>query len=120
MICTCQTCKRPFWRYRRDFPPPGVCSIPCFHDRRIDEDEKPPELPHVVLRRLRQHLTLIHDSDSMLIWPNCDSCEELQEEYAASLNYHYDRVTAEIAGKPRKQKKPMRLVLTRKRRAASN
>jgi hypothetical protein len=77
MICTCQTCKRPFWRFRRDYPPRGVCSLPCFHDRRIDYDENPPDLPR----------------DSILIWPNCESCEELQTEYAESLNFHYDRVT---------------------------
>ena len=97
MICTCEVCKQPFWRYRRDFPPRGVCSLCCFHDRQNDHDEQPLELPHALLRRLRQHISMRHHSTSILIWPDCEECEAIPAQYAESLNFHFDRVTADIA-----------------------
>lgn len=97
MICTCEVCRQAFWRYRRDFPPRGVCSLSCFHDRQNGHGEESLELPHIVWRRLRQHMSMWHNSTSILIWPDCEECEAIQARYAESLNFHFDQVAADIA-----------------------
>lgn len=99
MIARCNHCQTLFWRYRRDHPPKGFCSIPC-HDlaqekARDREDTRPPE-PHVVIRRMREHNRLIHNIDSPLLQWDCEGCRRLEAEYAASIEFHSQRLAREM------------------------
>jgi hypothetical protein len=56
-----------------------------------------PEFPEEVLRKMRAHRLFDHHSDSILADFNCDECENLEARYALSLDFHYARITREIA-----------------------
>lgn len=89
MICTCLFCHRPFWRFRRDWPPRGYCSWPCsLTPAAIIEV---PRLPQDVLLKLRLHHKLDHNENSILCWPDCETCEQIEQEYAAALSFHYQQ-----------------------------
>lgn len=97
MIRTCRFCKRPYWRYRRDYPPRFFCSLPCFEASRVEGDGVAiPQLPAVILAAMREHRLQVHGTTSPLCWYSCKRCEQLEGDYAASLQWHYN-CTAEIA-----------------------
>jgi hypothetical protein len=96
VIAQCKYCRAPFWRYRRDHPPAGFCSLPCHDERRKPKLEPPPPEPHVVIRRMREHNRLIHNVDSPLLEWDCASCRKLEAEYAASIDYHSQRLAREM------------------------
>jgi hypothetical protein len=97
MIVGCRHCHAPYWRYRRDHPPPGFCSVTCREQRgQARPAEPPPPEPRVILRRMREHNRLIHNVDSALLAWGCEGCAELDAEYAESLEYHQARRTAEL------------------------
>jgi hypothetical protein len=83
MIGVCRACKSTYWRYRKDHPPSGYCSVPC-HDG-ATTPPAPPD-PHIVLALLRSHMRGTHQTNSLLIWPDCACCEALQARYAEALN----------------------------------
>ena len=103
-ICIC-SCKRPFWRYRKDFPPPGYCSVTCHENRRKKRGENANvRRPAQILQDMRDHRRLLHDSTSILQWFDCCRCEELEREYADSLDWHMALQTRLIAEDGRRQR----------------
>src|SRR5271165_4975648 len=96
-------CKRPYWRYRKDFPPAGYCSVFCFENRKKKRREPPPE-PQKVLSLMYEHRRDAHHSFSILEWFNCERCDELEQQYAESLDWHTDRISREIAEDGRKKR----------------
>jgi hypothetical protein len=111
MICTCQSCHAPFWRYRRDWPPPGFCSYPCMEVGPKKLAAPAPRLPEDVLALMRKHRLDEHAiysaatrewTYSMLSVHNCDRCEELEAEYAEAITYHVSRITSEILSESEK------------------
>ena len=95
MICTCQFCKQPFWRYRRDWPPKGFCSWPCSLTP-AEPIVTVPELPGVILHKLRQHHSFAHSESSILSWPDCETCEQIERDYNESLNFHFQQAQAAV------------------------
>lgn len=90
-IVKCRHCAAMYWRYRRDFPPPHFCSVPCKENHSEQtRSVPPPELPVAIVRAIKDHNRLFHGADSALIDWDCSRCQKLQEEYAASLNYWMD------------------------------
>jgi hypothetical protein len=96
MICACQSCHVNFWRYRRDWPPPGFCSLPCMEVGPKKLAPPPPILPEDVLIQIRVHRWDIHATSSILTQYECSRCEELEAEYAEAITYHVSRITSEI------------------------
>jgi hypothetical protein len=97
MICTCGSCKQAFWRYRRDWPPKGYCSLPCSEaGPQNSAFTGVPALPSVILAEMKTHRSFVHETTSPLGWFDCQTCGDLEERYAASLEYHYRSVTAAI------------------------
>ncbi len=99
-INCCQNCGNHFWRYRRDHPPKGFCSLPC-----ADGLKPAGEIsiwPRAALQQMHRHLLAVHGTNSVLQWFDCDECDRLQAQYAASLAFYVTDVTAEIhkAAKP--------------------
>ena len=86
-IRKCRHCKRPYWRYRPDHPPPFFCSVRCRDEHRagIAHGERPARAPWVVLAEFRQHRLAAHGSSSVLEWYDCEACERLEAEYADAL-----------------------------------
>ena len=90
-ISDCRHCKRPYWRYRRDFPPAGYCSLP--HSElgpAKKKHELPPRKPDAVLFEYRAHRISEHRDRHFLQDYECDECERMQGEYAESMNYWID------------------------------
>lgn len=98
MICSCQHCHLEFWRYRRDWPPPGFCSYPHFLAGAKRLPAPAPDLPEEILREIKRHRWEAHDTTSMLAWFECPRCEELEGAYGEAISYHVSRITAEIVG----------------------
>lgn len=94
MIRVCRLCKRPYWRYTLDYPPPPYCSVPCWEARKAQlQSVVTPQLPAVVLAAMRDHRLNIHGTTSTLVWYDCERCEQLEADYAASLQWHQDRAS---------------------------
>ena len=94
MIGKCRHCAGLYWRFRKDHPPPGFCSLP-HAEQHAEQKPKPavvPDEPATVMKRLRDHNRLFHNADSSMLAWNCKGCERLQEEYAESLRYHFPRL----------------------------
>lgn len=96
MIALCKHSHNPFWRYRRDHPPKGFCSLPCHDEHGKPKEEPIPPEPHVIVRRMREHNRLIHNVDSALLEWHCPACERLEAEYAASIEHHSQRLAREM------------------------
>jgi len=101
MICTCKHCEKPFWRYRRDFPPHGFCSLPCYElgPAKAEQRKERPPIPEVVLEQMRNHRFYHHGTASILGIYDCRQCDELEADYAESLSYHYREATTELVNK---------------------
>lgn len=100
MIPACRHCCQHYWRYRRDFPPSGFCSLLCaeaFRTKRYIGEESDPGIPAAILELIYSHRRVIHQTDSVLTWFDCDHCERLEEQYGRSLEWHTNKITAEIA-----------------------
>jgi len=104
MIAHCRHCHNAFWRYRRDYPPKGFCSVPCAQAGPAHITDAAalaivPPRPETVLINFRTHRKLAHDGASILHWfPDCAACNELDADYAASLAYWISESSAELAG----------------------
>jgi hypothetical protein len=100
MIRMCRHCQKHYWRYRRDHPPAFFCSVPCA-DAGPSTGEPAPPAPSAALATLRQHLRIMHSiASSDYGLSECGRCEELEEQYAISLQWHAQHVTAEPTGRP--------------------
>lgn len=98
----CSQCKSPYWRFRGDHPPKGVCSVPCNDARKAGKRSDVPDLPSNILSMMYEHRRDVHKSTSILdFFDGCSRCEELEEAYSDALEYHYDRITREIVSKAR-------------------
>lgn len=102
MICTCLSCHLPFWRYRRNWPPPGFCSLPCLEVGPKKLPTPPPELPEEILREMKRHRWEVHDTASMLAFFDCPRCDELEQQYGEAISYHVSRITGEIVSESEK------------------
>lgn len=89
-ISTCKRCEAPYWRYRRDHPPPSFCSLGCKETYALDHPKKEsaPDEPHIIIRRIKDHNRLFHNAESVMIDWDCKPREKLQAEYAESLSFH--------------------------------
>jgi hypothetical protein len=93
----CSQCKSPYWRFRGDHPPKGVCSIPCHEERKAGR--KPgnaPPLPENALRAMVEHRSIMHGSPDVLPWYECERCDELEAAYSEAIEWHVGRITREI------------------------
>jgi hypothetical protein len=101
MIANCRSCHHAFWRYRRDWPPAGFCCLPCFETGPKPKEapqDAPPAFPAAVLLEMRAHRVYAHNTTSILGWfEGCSRCEELETDYAASLEFHYRAANEQIA-----------------------
>lgn len=101
-VQVCAQCKTPYWRFRGDHPPKGVCSLPCHEDRKAGRKAgNTPPLPENALRKIVEHRTLMHGSPDILAWYGCERCEELEASYSESIQWHVDRITREIVEQTR-------------------
>ena len=87
-ISQCRHCDKAYWRWRPDHPPKGFCSVLCRELCKAGATPDREETPEVAIWRIRQHLLAYHDDTNMTTWHNCDTCEELEEKYAAALEWH--------------------------------
>ena len=101
-VQNCAHCKSPYWRFRGDHPPKGVCSIPCYDARKAGRkaDNVPP-LPENALRAIVEHRSVMHGSPDILAWYECEMCDKLEVQYAESIEWHVDRITREIVNEAR-------------------
>jgi hypothetical protein len=90
MITTCRRCKRAYWRYREDTPPPRYCSQLC-HDLRGVKLEPTHARPERILSAIRAHLRAAHPGASINEWLDCERCDDLQAAYAEALDWHLAR-----------------------------
>ena len=88
-IANCKRCKVPYWRYRRDFPPSGYCSLPCAELGPVRKDPPPPK-PDTALSELRAHRITMHRDPFYLQWYDCTECERLEGIYMEALGYWMD------------------------------
>lgn len=95
MISKCKQCKEVYWRYRRDFPPKGVCSLPCY-DASREVREVAERLPADVLLEIYRHRRIVHNYASILEWFDCEECESLEKRYRHAIDYHLSVETEEI------------------------
>jgi hypothetical protein len=103
MIATCRHCHGVFWRYRKDHPPAGFCSVPHAELGPTKRPEAIPLHPSDVVLLMRQHRRLEHGSDSLLTQFDCERCEQIEELYAESLVFHVSAVTRDIAADAEKR-----------------
>lgn len=98
MITQCQNpdCKRFFWRWRKDHPPKGHCSVSCYEDHRPKKSLRP-DKPANILHSMYRHRADVHLSTSILAWFDCAECERLEGIYRESLDWHTAKVSEEIA-----------------------
>jgi hypothetical protein len=94
LIGKCRHCDASYWRFRKDHPPSGFCSLPCSerHAGQKPKQDVAPDTPDLVMRRLKDHNRLFHNAESSMIAWNCKACDRLQEEYAESLTYHFPKL----------------------------
>ncbi len=100
-VQNCAHCKSPYWRFRGDHPPKGVCSIPCYDARKAGKQSQAPPLPENVLRAMMAHRSAVHQTTSVLDWFECETCEKLEADYAEAIEWHVDRITREIVNEAR-------------------
>lgn len=86
MIPSCRNCGKRYWRYRREFPPSGFCSLPCFEASRVRKGPPPVMNASDALTEIRLHRSKIHNTrDLVRWWEGCQECDRLEERYAALL-----------------------------------
>lgn len=86
-ISNCKRCGSSFWRYRRDWPPKGFCSLPCSLAK---GEPTPAETPAQILAKWRGHRTAAHGDSHFIQFHNCDTCEWFEEKYSESLGYYME------------------------------
>lgn len=92
MITNCRQCHRPYWRYwRSELPSDVVCSLPCYDERKHHRGDGPAEFPGVITRRIREHLSLAHNTRLPGFYDGCETCEWLNEQLADSTSFYLDR-----------------------------
>lgn len=81
----------PYWKYRRDHPPAGYCSLP---HAELGPAKKvlnpPPAKPDVVLFEYRAHRISIHRDRYFLQDYDCSECERIQGVYLESMAFWID------------------------------
>ena len=91
MIATCRHCLCGYWRYRRDHPPSGYCSIPHAELGPHKKQGAPkPDKPDICLFNFRAHRISVHRDRSFLQDYECPECETLQGLYVESMSYWID------------------------------
>jgi hypothetical protein len=103
MIATCQHCHSPFWRYRKDHPHAGFCSVPHAELGPTKPPKPVPLSPAELVAMMREHRIEEHDSTSLLMEFNCQRCDELEEAYAASLLFHTSMISRDVAKEAEKR-----------------
>lgn len=97
MIATCQHCHADYWRYRRDHPPPGYCTVPHYYAGPARERKPKPPRPEWIHGAIREHERAEHRSPQAAPWApeqpeikwwECEICLELDALLAESLAYH--------------------------------
>jgi hypothetical protein len=96
MIAECRHYHRPYWRYRADHPPAGFCSVPHRAKGATRKSIAPPRAPAELIRIMREHRALRHwepnasrhREANASSWPDCETCDQMEAEYAAALSYH--------------------------------
>jgi hypothetical protein len=88
MIGTCRHCHQYYWRYRRDHPPKGFCSLPHFEAGPKKATSSPAPLkPDVLISEWRSHRIADHGDSHFLQDFECDTCDYYEDRYAESLGY---------------------------------
>ena len=103
MIGTCQHCHSPFWRYRKDHPPAGFCSISHAELGPRKPSKPVPLSPAELVAMMRDHRAEVHESTSLLQEFYCERCDELEEAYAASLLFHTSAISRDVAKEAEKR-----------------
>ena len=91
-IAECRHCKTTYWRFRRDHPPSGYCSLP--HAELGPAKKKPmepaPPKPDIVLFEYRSHRITEHRDRYFIQDHKCEECDRLEAIYADSMGYWID------------------------------
>ena len=103
MISLCHSCHTNYWRYRKDHPPRGFCSYPCYVAGPQKVKPPAPLLPAQVLELMKTHRGHVHNTDSILQFFDCEICESLEEQYAESIQYYVSVITAEICAEAQRR-----------------
>ncbi len=90
-ISTCHHCTRSYWRFRKDHPPRGYCSNECHDDHAAGKGPEREPPPEKIKWQMQAHRAGIHGSPSLVPWYDCLRCEELEEQFAASVEWHSAR-----------------------------
>jgi len=88
-VVKCGTCKNNHVRFGGDQIPPPYCSWECWWNRRRTQAKDPHQakLPRDVLAKIRKHLSNVHATADPTAWfPECRTCEQLQDQYAIALS----------------------------------
>ena len=108
-VSDCSHCGNPYWRFRRDHPPSGYCSVTCFEARRSGKKKpEPPALPQDVLMLMYRHRLQIHNSTSILADFDCEECERMEGVYAESLSWHQMKAERELRQEETKRRRVSR------------
>src|SRR5579862_6657133 len=97
-ITNCRHCRRTYFRYwRTQIPPDAFCSLPCYDERHNPRPstEPAPKFPDAVLRDIRWHRGIAHQTTSLLRDFECEECDRLEALYSESLHYHLQALTSE-------------------------
>ena len=70
----------------------------CFDAKRNGKKPERPPVPSHVLMVMLDHRRTAHGTTDVLAWFDCPACEQIEKAYSESLEWHYDRITREIAG----------------------
>lgn len=81
----CPVCKRPYWRFRSDWPPRGYCSFKCWNERSRRRTKPKIESATQVLDAFREHRLTVHATRDLSAWFDCETCERFEERYAVSM-----------------------------------
>lgn len=86
MIPLCRRCGRRYWRYKRDHPPSGYCSVSCATKQgRLEAPEQVNASD--VLAKIRLHRSQVHNTRELVRWwDGCATCEILEMQYVAMLS----------------------------------
>jgi hypothetical protein len=81
----CRTCRQFYWRYRRDAPPPGYCSLNCRAG--IKPLTREEEAALNVLLEIHAHRLKAHQGSSALEWfADCQECQALEIRQANAVS----------------------------------
>lgn len=89
MIPLCRHCRRRCWRFNREHPPAGFCSVTCAENarpRKAPASEEPKMNASDLLALIKQHRLAVHNTrDLQRWWHGCPNCDRLEAHYAELL-----------------------------------